>query len=597
LRSCHPFTIGRCRATLRPRPCRRLEATAVTNGSDGQGSTVAPETLTTTDGAAAAERTSSRSSPAATTNTKIVVDLSSGDNNARAGRDGYSLLRQPLQRDTWDTTKDPRFQAPKALDSGDASTTTKRQDAEWWSSRQQQQQRGASTPQGSPWGEGESVGGRGAAGSSEEDTPPGRSLNLFQRSFDTLDFPLVLRALRAECSTIPAKQIVDEAADQHGSVVSATAAIPDPRGREHRGQGTIKKEPLIADSPESVQDRYQAVQEMQWLLDPSVDLGDAYYKTRRGYQMTIGQGNPPPLEGHAYDLDSVLQIAERGQVLEGPELLDVLIMMNSMEDLQLWSKGLEYATVRNRDQQQFQDGETSFVQLPNTVQGIELNSTLQRLLEDAFDAEGKLSGKTFPVLGELRAKIRTLKADILETLDRLVTLPSVQSKLALESGGPLISEVSSAGGGGRLVLPIDPRYASDLGIVHDASRSGKTVYVEPSEVVSPTNDLRQIERELEAEEAKVWRSLTEQVWTNRRDLQASVHAVAQLDLCVARCALAKRLRGVIPIVRNDGVISLQDAKHPVLLLRKAEQVVGSDINLGADGNQGLVLTGPNAGGT
>jgi DNA mismatch repair protein MutS2 len=120
--------------------------------------------------------------------------------------------------------------------------------------------------------------------------------------------------------------------------------------------------------------------------------------------------------------------------------------------------------------------------------------------------------------------------------------------------------------------------------------------VEPSETVSPTNDLRQVERELEAEEARVWRSLTEQVWRNRRELQASVHAVAQLDLCLARCTLGRRLDGIIPSVQNEGVISLQDAKHPVLLLRKAEQVVGSEINLGADGNQGLVLTGPNAGG-
>ena len=187
----------------------------------------------------------------------------------------------------------------------------------------------------------------------------------------------------------------------------------------------------------------------------------------------------------------------------------------------------------------------------------------------------------------------------MQTLDSIVQLPSVKSKLALESGGPLVSEVASASGGnsgGRLVLPIDPKYASEMGIVHDSSRSGKTVYVEPSEIVGPTNELRQIERDLEAEEARVWRSLTDQIWNNQYDLRKSIQAIARLDLCVARCTLGQRLEGVIPIVQDEGVISLKDAKHPVLLLRNIEKVVGSDISLGADGNQGLVLTGPNSGG-
>jgi len=132
--------------------------------------------------------------------------------------------------------------------------------------------------------------------------------------------------------------------------------------------------------------------------------------------------------------------------------------------------------------------------------------------------------------------------------------------------------------------------------VHDSSRSGKTVYVEPSEIVGPTNELRQVEHELEAEEARVWRLLTEEVWHNRRDLRTSVQAVARLDLCVARCMLGERMDGVIPSVEDEGIIELKNAKHPVLMLRKIEGVVGSDVSLGSDGNLGLVLTGPNSGG-
>eukprot|EP00536_Pseudo-nitzschia_multiseries_P001502 jgi/Psemu1/317588/estExt_fgenesh1_pm.C_190024 len=487
------------------------------------------------------------------------------DSNARAGRDGYSLMRQPLQRDTWDTSKDPTFKAPRKLDDDETKTAIARTRTDPLSEDQK--------------------------------------LDLFQRSSDTLDFPMILAALRTQCFTIPAKEMVDEAADQTQEKQLKRNKNKNSKGGSKHKQ--IEVQPLIADTAEEVRQRYQAVFEMQRLLDSDgitkTNLDGAYYKNRRGIQVTIGRGNPPPLDGYSFDLESILKIcSEDGEVLEGPEILEISTMMNAMEDIQLWSRSLEYIVDESTASD---DGETSsstnmFVEIPRIVQGIELNTTLQTLLEDAFDQQGRLSGKTFPILGELRAKVRTLKADILQTLDSIVQLPSIKSKLALESGGPLYSEVASnnGGNGGRLVLPIDPKYASQLGIVHDSSRSGKTVYVEPSEIVGPTNELRQIEHDLEKEEARVWRSLTEQVWNNQYGLRKSVHAVAQLDLIVARCKLGQRIRGVIPVVQDEGVISLRDAKHPVLLLRKLETVVGSDISLGANGNQGLVLTGPNSGG-
>lgn len=511
----------------------------------------------------------------------------SRNSNARAGQDGYSLMRQPLQRDTWDSAKDPTFRAPKSLDD-DAKKNADTKNSDWWSSKQQQtRRREGKTDVFSKIGFNQAA----ANPPSPPVAPEDQILDLFQRSSDTLDFPMILGALRALCHTVPAKQLVDDAYDQSQEKQLERTGKASKSKKERQ----VQEQSLIAETPEQVQERYQAVSEMQRLVDADgitkTDLKGAYYKNRRGIQVSIGKGNPPPLEGLSFDLESILKIcSEEGQVLEGPEILEISTMMNAMEDIQLWSRSLEFVVD--------DDGESPmFEELPRIVSGVELNTTLQTLLEEAFDNQGRLSGKTFPVLGQLRAKVRTLKADILETLDSIVQLPAIKSKLALESGGPLYSEVASSNGsGGRLVLPIDPKYASSLGIVHDSSRSGKTVYVEPSEIIGPTNELRQIEHELEAEEARVWRSLTEQVWHNQYDLRTSVHAVAQLDLIVARCALGQRIGGIIPIVKDEGVIFLKDAKHPILLLRKLPNVVGSDISLGADGNQGLVLTGPNSGG-
>ena len=104
------------------------------------------------------------------------------------------------------------------------------------------------------------------------------------------------------------------------------------------------------------------------------------------------------------------------------------------------------------------------------------------MLSNAFDEDGKLSGTTFPTIGRLRSKVRLLKKDILSTLDALITSPSMKNKLSLESGGALVSEVN-----GRIVIPVSASYQNSVGIIHDASRSGKTSYVEPNEVVGPTN--------------------------------------------------------------------------------------------------------------
>lgn len=472
----------------------------------------------------------------------VAVQLS--DDNARAGKSGYSVLRQPLHKESWDPKLDPTFDAPETLKEGDAD----QHNMEWWSnkkfsaSKDSKQSMASSTPTTT-------------ALSKSKVESSSDSLDLFQRSLDTLDFPFVLNFLRNECFTTPSKQIIAEALNAPS--IKSKKKLPPCRAYQ----------PLTADTPSGVQDRYDAVQEMQYLLDPLTDIDDAYYKNRRGYQVTLGNGNPPPLEGLSFDLDSILQVVRDGQILEGPELLDVSNMMNAMEDLQLWSLGLQ--RIENLE----------FSALPELVDDIQLNTTLHTLLEDAFDEDGKLSGTTFPVLGRLRARIRSLKADILNTLDTLVSestwasiststsnpvsnpfniqvsMPSIKSKLALESGGPLYSEISN--GGGRLVLPMDPKYASQYGIVHDSSRSGSTVYVEPSEVVGPTNELRQTEGELKTEEARVWRSLTEQVWSNRKDLERSVRAVGQLDLVLARTLLGKKLNGVIPTVEDEGVISLK----------------------------------------
>lgn len=501
---------------------------------------------------------------------------STPEETVRAGSSGYSLLRQPVQ---WDPTKDPTFEAPTSLTEDDDDTDDRNEI--WFTQRtskpppprqQKTRQDQLQTKQNN------------------------EHLDLFQRTLDTLDYPIVLDALRNQCTTVPGRRMCVAA--------TTTTQTPTPNSTNNKRRSDVPPnflpayEPLTATSIEGIQERYGAVKEMQRLqngdfLSDSSSSSAPYYRNRKGYKMPLG---PPPFQGTSFNLE-----LHENQVLEGPEIFEIVHMLDTLQEVSLWSEGLRKHNTNDE----------SFVHLIKLAGCIQVNETLQELLHNAFDNEGRqLNGATFTNVGHLRAKVRTLKGDILNTLDTLLaTSPSISTKLALESGGPRYAEIN-----GRIVIPIDfAKYNNDnnkqssLGIIHDASRSGKTIFVEPTEIIGPTNELRQAEAELRAEEARVWRMLTYEILQNRQALEGSIQAVGQLDLVMARVALGRQLGnsnngndggggGVIPHVGNEGIISLQNAKHPVLVLRELDNVVGSDVTIGAGTNQGLVLTGPNSGG-
>ena len=541
------------------------------------------------------------------------------EQTARAGEHGYSVLRQPVRAQQWNGQEDPIFPVPESLQD-DATTTNGHQMnmEEWWSTMRGSSSSSSGTPRPSTdvnrnqppspqkWnGDNTPRMKDNRDNAKRDDNDENEELDLFQRSYNTLDFPRILKALVQECSTVPGKRIVQDAMtypdDRRTGSISSSSDNNSTRSTSSSRNHTRAYQPLVADTVLGSQERYQAVREMQWILQG----GDVTSTTNR-IDDTITYKNrlqkkesvyyrPPPIMNNGFNLEGLLGTGSTGRttttttsttpqsrVLDGPDIVEVLDMINTFENVQLWChNGLS------------QIAEYNFTQIPAIVNaGIHVNTTLQSLLQTAFDREMRLSSDTFPVIGQLRARVRSLKSTVMNTLDNLVSLPSIKSKLSLESGGAIYSEVQ----GGRLVIPVDRQYASTVGIVHDSSRSGKTVYVEPNEIITSTNELRQVENELRTEEARIWRYLTEQILLNRQTLEVAVAAVGQLDVILARINFGTKISGVVPIVENQGLMILHNAKHPVLLLRGIDNVVGSDITFGNGTNQGLILTGPNAGG-
>ena len=507
----------------------------------------------------------------------------------RAGTSGYSILRQPL---SWNSEEDPKFNPPTKLDE-EEENRQKNDISSWWGNPNIENGKSTNDVENKNTVKQAKLSHR-----KEEDE---QTLDLFQRTLDTLDYPYILKALSSLCTTIPAQDLIQE---------QISLSSRNPKSKKDRKTSSddndILTMPLTAQSVEGVHHRYNALKELSFIMTNGKDITiTSKVKNNSNASGKKRSILPPNLDkgGIMFDLKPIFDIAESGQVLEGPEILEISTTLEILKEIEEWTNDLLLYNEQQQQQQQQQQNEyknkdtiEKFLEIPKLTNTLEISDPLLELLTTAFDKGGSLSSSTFPQIGALRSQIRTLKRDILTTLDDIITSPAMQDKIAVESGGSLYSEIN-----GRIVIPVDEKYKNSAGIMHDSSRSGKTVFVEPTEIVGPTNELRQLEMELKREEGRVWRELTEKIMEERESIEMGVAVVAQIDLIMARMRLGQKLADyaggvVIPEVKDEGVMHLHDAKHPVLLLRELDNVVGSDIDLGANGNQGMILTGPNSGG-
>ena len=533
----------------------------------------------------------------------------------RAGADGYSVLRQPVKWESADadTKVDKRKKVPQTSQQPSwlNSENTVLRDLYYAGSAQQQQRSN----------ENELDVTLATKKLENEEATTIQHVNLYQRTRDTLDYPRILKALRKLCTTVPAQQLVTDELFR-----------PEETRNESSQTNHVRAMRLSATSVIGVHARYQAVREMQLLKESHV------------LQTRI---KPIPLSSKL-DLQSILSPLDKKsdkksvkEYLDGDDIMELASILNELHEISEWCATLnkraaisekkekaqkrsgqprfsktsdDYMristeTVGSNQSGSVDNAETEtpqFIELPKLGQHILISEELRDTLNSALDEDGQLDGTTFPSIGRLRLKIQTLQSSILSTVKSLLNSPSISSKLATESGGSMISEVN-----GRIVIPIDASQYSKGGksmVVHDVSRSGKTYYCEPPEVVSSTNELREAEVALEAEIVRIWKMLTEQILECRDDLEESVAAAAHLDLVQARLrfgelmtdisenSIENRPSVIIPEVQDEGVIKMEDARHPVLLLRQISKVVGNDIELGVGQNQGLILTGPNSGG-
>ena len=146
---------------------------------------------------------------------------------------------------------------------------------------------------------------------------------------------------------------------------------------------------------------------------------------------------------------------------------------------------------------------------------------------------------------------------------------------------------------GRYCVPVKAEYKSQVpGMIHDQSKAGSTLFIEPQSVVNLNNQIRELMMEEQKEIEVVLATLSASVGLEIADIAANQKIMTELDFIFAKGRLALEQNATEPVFNDTHVINIRKARHPLL---DSSKVVPIDVRLGEDFDL-LVITGPNTGG-
>jgi DNA mismatch repair protein MutS2 len=191
--------------------------------------------------------------------------------------------------------------------------------------------------------------------------------------------------------------------------------------------------------------------------------------------------------------------------------------------------------------------------------------------------------------------LRRIRASILQTRDSIQkTLKQILRSRHAESGEDYVTLRND-----RFVIPVRSEHRRNVqGVVHGASATGQTVFVEPFETVEINNQLVQLAEDEAAEIFRILKELTERLRGMWGPLQHAAGTIAELDSVFARGRFARDFDGCIPEFAETPQLRLEAARHAVLedkLRKENRAIVPMSLTLGGDERM-LVISGPNTGG-
>ena len=289
--------------------------------------------------------------------------------------------------------------------------------------------------------------------------------------------------------------------------------------------------------------------------------------TTEAVDLIVRKGPLPT--GGLYDIREALLLAKKGGSLTMRQLLEVQNVLGISSEVVAFMHD---------------DALPELKYIGEMVDLIVEFTALEKEISRCILTEDEMADNASPKLKDIRRSIHQQNQAIKNKLSRIIT--SSSNKTYLQDTIVTMRD-------GRYVIPVKQEYRSFFpGMVHDQSKGGATLFIEPQGVVELNNKLRELEVEEQLEIARILADLSSRVAEHYREIRSNLKLLTKLDFIMAKGKLSCKMHASEPKIDADGELKLISARHPLIEYKKAVPV---DIRIGGD-YRTLIITGPNTGG-
>ena len=278
---------------------------------------------------------------------------------------------------------------------------------------------------------------------------------------------------------------------------------------------------------------------------------------------------------------SLKRIRVEGMYLDEQELFDLRRSLETIRDI------VRFLQVKDDDEEEA----SPYPCLSRLAGDITVFPQLIAKINGILSPYGKIKDNASTELARIRRELASTMGSISRSLNSI--LRNAQSE------GIIDKDVAPTMRDGRLVIPVVPALKRKIkGIVHDESASGKTVFIEPAEVVEANNRIRELEGEERREIIRILTDFSNQLRPSIPDVLLSYEFLAEIDFIRAKALFAEQTAALKPTLEDKQIIDWAQAVHPLLqlsLAKHGKKVVPLDIELN-EKQRILIISGPNAGG-
>jgi DNA mismatch repair protein MutS2 len=283
-----------------------------------------------------------------------------------------------------------------------------------------------------------------------------------------------------------------------------------------------------------------------------------------------------PVDNYIDSTPYLLRIKVVGTWLDERELFDLRKSLDSIKALLNFFRRGE---------------EPRYPNLTNLTKNLTYYPYVTDRIDSILNKFGKIKDNASPELARIRSEVSSKQASISKRIQSILKLG--------QSDGFVESDATPSMRDGRIVIPVAAANKRKIkGFIHDESATGKTVYIEPVEVVELNNEIRELEYAERREVIRILVEFSDSIRPYLDDLLIAYDFLGIIDFIRAKALFAIDVAGAKPILTDKPYLYIRQAKHPLLFIalkREGKEIVPLDIQLQSN-ERILLISGPNAGG-